>query len=517
MHLIVLAFLFSPQVQRPELCSLSGTVVDSITGDPLSKVDIMLEPTDRTTTHAATTTADAKGRFAAVDLAPATYHLRAQRNGYLEAVSRVRIEAGQSLTGLNLKLVPSGAISGTVRDSDGEPLEDAHVILARRTARYGKPRVEGEDSVDTDDRGEYRFRGLVAGHYYIGVEPKSRGWDQVDHSPNAGATVKPVATFYPAVTELAQAAPIEVSAGQRVTGIDVTLVRSPVFRVRGRVLNVPSANRMTVSLRDSRNGGMRDHGLSTSTLNATGEFEFRGVPPGSYELSAGTGSLSGKTEIVVGASDVEGARLTLAPGAEVRMRFSAGPHETPDVSGIHYSLTTDGRRGFSPAPFQAERLTIPNVPPDHYMLSLSGTVLRRFYVKSIRAGDADVLAEGLTVTGPGRVNIDVTLASDGAAVQGVVLDKDSQPVPDATVLLAPDLRSRDDLFTSTTTDQNGHYEFTAVAPGDYKLFAWEEVEEDAWNDPDFLRQYEKQGAKAALEAKARASVSVRVATKPDRP
>jgi hypothetical protein len=144
-------------------------------------------------------------------------------------------------------------------------------------------------------------------------------------------------------------------------------------------------------------------------------------------------------------------------------------------------------------------------------------VLRRFYVKSIRAGDADVLAEGLTVTGPGRVNIDVTLASDGAAVQGVVLDKDSQPVPDATVLLAPDLRSRDDLFTSTTTDQNGHYEFTAVAPGDYKLFAWEEVEEDAWNDPDFLRQYEKQGAKAALEAKARASVSVRVATKPDRP
>jgi hypothetical protein len=28
----------------------------------------------------------------------------------------------------------------------------------------------------TDDRGEYRFRGLAAGKYYIGVEPKFHGW-----------------------------------------------------------------------------------------------------------------------------------------------------------------------------------------------------------------------------------------------------------------------------------------------------------------------------------------------------
>jgi hypothetical protein len=33
-----------------------------------------------------------------------------------------------------------------------------------------------------------------------------------------------------------------------------------------------------------------------------------------------------------------------------------------------------------------------------------------------------------------------------------------------------------------------------VAPGDYKLFAFENIEKDTWLDPDVLRGYESQGA-----------------------
>jgi hypothetical protein len=34
-----------------------------------------------------------------------------------------------------------------------------------------------------------------------------------------------------------------------------------------------------------------------------------------------------------------------------------------------------------------------------------------------------------------------------------------------------------------------------IAPGDDKLFSWEELESDAWQDPDFLKPFKNQGEK----------------------
>jgi Carboxypeptidase regulatory-like domain len=306
--LLILALFLPLQIQPTDKCSLSGTVVDSVTGDPLNKVDLRLEPLDRQAMHVAVTKSDAEGHFALVDLDSGSYRLIGKRNGYLEMSygtrkphsegSLVRLEKGQSLNGLTFKLPPSAVIAGAVRDSDGEPLEGAHVILARFTYAYGRPALEGFDSTDTDDRGEYRFRGLAAGKYYIGVEPNSHGWDQVDHTAKAGPIEIGVPTLYPGVTDMALAAPIEVSTGKRVTGMDLALVRSRVFRVSGRVVNGPAAGRMTVVLSDPENAGMRDNLLRTSTRNAAGDFEFRDVPPGSYVLTVEDQSLRGRTSVV---------------------------------------------------------------------------------------------------------------------------------------------------------------------------------------------------------------------------
>ena len=522
--LLILALFLPWQNQPSEKCSLSGTVVNSVTGEPLNKVDLRLEPFNRQATHVAVTKSDAGGRFALVDLDPGSYRLIGNRNGYFEMSygarrpdsdgSLVRLEKGQSLNGLNFKLTPSAVISGTVRDSDGEPLEGAHVILAHFTYRYGRPRVEGCDSTDTDDRGEYRFRGLAAGKYYVGVEPKSPGWDRVDHSASAGPSETSVPTVYPGVTDLAAAAPIEVSIGRRVTGIDVTLLRSRVFRVSGRVVNAPAAGRLTVVLFEAKNAGMRDYNIRTSTKDATGNFEFRGVPPGSYELTVGEQSLRGRAPVVVSASDLEDIRVPLSPGAEIKLRIITEGADKPNVSGLDVFLTADGRSGFGPGLRETDRLTVRNVPPDHYDLKLGG-LPREFYVKSARAGETDMLADGLTVTGAGTIDIAIAVSSDGGAVQGVVRDQNQQPVSGATILLAPDRRSRADLFESTTSDQNGHYEFAAIAPGNYQLFAWEDVEPKAWEDPDFLKDYEKQGEKMVLEPGARSTVDLHLAIRAD--
>ena len=132
------------------------------------------------------------------------------------------------------------------------------------------------------------------------------------------------------------------------------------------------------------------------------------------------------------------------------------------------------------------------------------------YIKSIRAGNIDVLAEGLTVVPGVNAQFEITLAKDAGKVEGTVTDKSDQPGVGATVVLVPKLRVRSDLFQSVTTDQYGHFEFATVAPGDYKVFAWDDVEPGIWNDPEFLKEHEKTGEPVTVGAKGHETVKVKM-------
>jgi hypothetical protein len=40
---------------------------------------------------------------------------------------------------------------------------------------------------------------------------------------------------------------------------------------------------------------------------------------------------------------------------------------------------------------------------------------------------------------------------------------------------------------------DGTFKITGVTPGDYKVFSWSDVDTGAWQDPDFIKDYEGQG------------------------
>jgi hypothetical protein len=61
------------------------------------------------------------------------------------------------------------------------------------------------------------------------------------------------------------------------------------------------------------------------------------------------------------------------------------------------------------------------------------------------------------------------------------------------VVLAPNVRSRTELYRTATTDIAGRFHFDRVPPGQYKVFSWEEVEDGAWFDPEFLADNENRG------------------------
>jgi hypothetical protein len=482
-----------------------------------------MEPLDRGGLHAAITTADEKGQFKLVDLDGGVYRLKASRNGYLETSygarrpgaegSRIRLEEGQSLNGLTFRLTPGAAIMGTVRDSDGEPLEDAYVVLARFAYDQGMPGIRRFASTYTDDRGEYRFHGLASGKYYVSVEPKSvSAFELVDHSGVSAPSEGSIPTMYPAVTDIASAVPIEVLPGKQVAGIDVSLVRSRVYRVSGRVVNAPGTGSVTLELTDVRNGAVRDRPLRISTRNASGEFEFRGVPPGYYYLDTVANTQHGQTRVDVAAADVEGVRVTLTGDSTIeRLQLATVTGEKPDGSRLSLQFAANGKS------YRVDNnWGNGGVAPGQYSLvRYFGDALRKYCVKAVRAGDKDVLSDGLAISGGERVQITVTLGLDGAMLEGSVRNAKGDAASGAVIVLVPDDRSRAYLFQNTTSDQRGHYEFSALPRGGYRVFAWDDAEEGIWYDPEFLKAYEKQSQTVVLQPNDRKAVDLVSASESD--
>jgi hypothetical protein len=128
------------------------------------------------------------------------------------------------------------------------------------------------------------------------------------------------------------------------------------------------------------------------------------------------------------------------------------------------------------------RVTLQGVPP-------SG------YIRSMRLGNADVLNDGLHMSGPPEGLLEIVIGANAGRIQGTVVNARQQTLSNRTVVLVPDLRlrHRTDLYKVVSTDSMGQFRIEGVAPGGYKLFAWDNVESGAWHDPAFIGAYENVG------------------------
>jgi hypothetical protein len=54
------------------------------------------------------------------------------------------------------------------------------------------------------------------------------------------------------------------------------------------------------------------------------------------------------------------------------------------------------------------------------------------------------------------------------------------------------------MFRVSSTDRAGRFQIKGLPPGDYKVFAWEGLDKDAWLDPDFVRN-ESRGQSVHIE------------------
>src|SRR3989442_1064952 len=122
--------IFGLLAQQPRAASIEGIVVRAGTAQPIARVVVELTGDNKSEPLAMATGAD--GKFEFRNLAPGSYRLTASRNGYLESAygkrgpngtgTALTIDARSTLKDIRLAMIPSGAISGRVYDSNGEPM-----------------------------------------------------------------------------------------------------------------------------------------------------------------------------------------------------------------------------------------------------------------------------------------------------------------------------------------------------------------------------------------------------------
>jgi len=89
-----------------------------------------------------------------------------------------------------------------------------------------------------------------------------------------------------------------------------------------------------------------------------------------------------------------------------------------------------------------------------------------------------------------------------------VSDADGNPFPISTVTLIPTVGKSWPVKQSL--DDNGNFQFAGLPPGKYATFAWEEVDDDRWKDPDFRKKYESRATEVTVGPREIQNVQLRV-------
>src|SRR5215471_20979118 len=134
--------------------TLDGRVVEDHTGNPLASVELRVHKIGQRTLAAHLET-NTNGAFHAENLPDGEYRIEATKTNYVGATLRL----GAASTGLMIRLVRCGVITGQVLDGQGQPILGASVYVMPKPANGAPPRPMNSSYTRVDERGRYRLHG----------------------------------------------------------------------------------------------------------------------------------------------------------------------------------------------------------------------------------------------------------------------------------------------------------------------------------------------------------------------
>ena len=567
---IIVAALFLVSAQQPQLAltepkgSIEGVVLQTGSNDPIAGARVTISRVLTTPPPVGATpvvipsipaaNTDSQGKFAFKDLEPGQYRLQVAKNGYARAEygepivgvqgRPLTLALDQAIKDVVVHLTPGGNVSGRVRDLSGQPIVGVPVVLLKIAYNSnGQKTYTSGGSTRTNDRGEYRLYWVTPGRYYLNAgstqgAPVNIGGGGA--SPNEVQDVY-TSTYYPNVTDISYATVLVVQSGGELSGIDLSINRQQLYKVRGRLIDSrtdrpPQTATFSFSSRSLTGGGFVMNGLSNTRYNNTdGSFEMRDVAPGIYgigttvpdpnnpspsPLIAQPNQARAQAAVTVVNADVENVMLVITPPVSLpgrlivegqslaavpsldRVRVQLGQSTDAlafiqNASASSSTITTDGILkidGLLPGDY---RVTVSNMPPGYFL-------------KSARLDQSDGIEQLLHVTASPIGQLEVVLSPDGGQIDGTILNDKQQPMNGVQAVLIPEQRrTRFDLYSTSRSDLAGRFTMKGIPPGDYKLFAWEAIEPFVYYDSEFMRVSEGRGKLVHVSESSTQNVELR--------
>jgi protocatechuate 3,4-dioxygenase beta subunit len=500
------------QAPQSPFAAISGVVLNDATGAPIRRAAITLSTLD-TAPLEALTFSEANGVFGFNTIPPGKYRLRVEMSGFQRAwfgaatstrpPGALKLAPGDVRYGITFRLRPLGSISGVVFDPDGDPVPNAQLRLLKSAWDRLKPSYRYQGFASTDSRGRYRFHDVTPGQYLVMAAQTYT--PALTIQPEAAAGQPPpqkmyAVQFYPDASRLASAAPLELAVGQDLEGIEFHLTAQAVAPLHGNVVvpgDLPAGSHVQINVYSQEIPGSAYQSTGSRASPPNFEFQVPNLIAGTYVIvasfSAGGRDFRATERIELPPGGLE---LTLHPdhGIELAGRVdleggsSTGPFQVSLIPGGD----PPGRRPIRVEAHADGTFVAADVVPGIWDIGVN-PLPRGGYVKAMRLGDRDVLTDDLIVDAGTHEPLHLVVSTRGAVVTGTVtVPPGVARSARAVMLLAPVGKYANVLsfYGRASSDDAGHFEFTGVTPGRYKLYAFEEMDSSAYQDPNFLKPFE---------------------------
>jgi hypothetical protein len=417
------------------------------------------------------------------------------------------------------ELTPQGVITGKVLDEEGEAVPNVDITVLRQVGFGNSRRLKKVDLTTTNDVGEFRIAELDPGRYFLAADGRDGPSASAPRARSEEPEESYVTTFFPGSRDPAGALPIQVNAGQEASGTYIRLQRARSYAVSGKVASETAGAQIRgLQMRlVPRQQAEAMTGIKWTVLtDAGGGFDFREVPPGSYHLLAirtqGRAQILARVPVEVISSSLEGVMVPVSEGVQLTgsVHFEGAP--AAPVRGatvVLQPIEVDPVAALAAPVAENGLFRLEGVPVDQYHLNFPA-LPEGSYVKSARANGLDILDKPLDLAQAAPV-LEVTLSDKAGTVEGTVLAGDKPAA--ASVLLVPDPARPNQpfLYKRSHAGADGRFKIAAVAPGTYRLYAWpEEVDLAPYLDPEFVRPFERGGAKVSVQQSSRENVELQL-------
>ena len=525
---------------------VSGKVIDAITGQPLARASVSINPSNSPNTpnppdSGRLEITDDEGVFAFTGMPPGKYVLSARHRGYVAQMyqqhefftTAVIVGPGLQSENLIFGLRPAASISGVVDDESGDSVRHANVLLYRQLFNGGRRRTVQMGGGNTNDEGYYHFGHLDPGTYFVAVSAQPwyaqhartvHVFTKRSDDPVTRETLQPIAeqnqaldvvypiAFYSNAGDLQGATPIALHSGDAaIADFRMRPVPSMHFMVKTPAADPEQNTGVSVTQTVAESSTI----WLPAQVNqvAPGLMEVTGVPRGRFNLvlNSQRGSAATRRSQSVqpeNDSEVDVTRNTSSVVVSGILRIEDGS-PVPQPARVRLVIPATGEI-FDTTVSAAGEFSFKDNPvePGNYEIVIIEP--QALFIRSLTSENAKTSGRSFQIATAQDVSLTIHALKGNGRVTGVALNKE-KPASGVMIVLAPlDLKSNPALFRRDQSDSDGSFALNVVVPGRYTLMAIEDGWDLEWGDPAVLQTYVAGGESVLIAPNEKIDVKVKV-------